>query len=125
MGNPPSSFDPAKYKETTRQQWQSAAEAWHRWGPTLNKWLGEATTLMLDLAGVREDSQVLDVAAGAGEQSIVAAQRVGPYGRIVATDISSNMLEFARQAARKPAAAGSGAARAIQSGRTRRAPGRL
>ncbi len=100
MGNSPSSFDAAKYKETTRQQWQSAAEAWHRWGPTLSVWLGEATRLMLDLAGVREDSQVLDVAAGAGEQSIVAAHRVGPYGRVVAIDISSNILEFARQAAR-------------------------
>jgi DNA polymerase-4 len=29
------------YKELTRQQWQSAAEAWHRWGPTLEAWLGE------------------------------------------------------------------------------------
>jgi len=23
-------FDPVKYKETTREQWQEAAEAWHR-----------------------------------------------------------------------------------------------
>jgi hypothetical protein len=35
-------FDPIKYKETSRQQWQSAAEAWHRWGPTLRAWLGPA-----------------------------------------------------------------------------------
>jgi hypothetical protein len=28
-------FDAQKYKETTRQQWQDAAEAWHRWGPFL------------------------------------------------------------------------------------------
>ena len=29
------SFDPIQYKTTTRQQWEDAAEAWHRWGPTL------------------------------------------------------------------------------------------
>ena len=32
-------FDPIKYKDTTRQQWQAAADAWHRWGPTLAQWL--------------------------------------------------------------------------------------
>ena len=45
-------FDPIKYKETTREQWQEAAEAWHRWGPTLEEWLDEATETMLDMAGV-------------------------------------------------------------------------
>lgn len=34
-------FDPVQYKTTTRQQWEDAAEAWHRWGPTLEDWLGE------------------------------------------------------------------------------------
>ena len=94
------SFDPIKYKATTREQWQAAAEAWHRWGPTLHQWLGEATSVMLDMAGVREGQRVLDVAAGAGEQTIVTAQRVGPTGSVLATDISSNILEFAQQAAR-------------------------
>jgi hypothetical protein len=27
-------FDSQTYKRTTRQQWQDAAEAWHRWGST-------------------------------------------------------------------------------------------
>jgi hypothetical protein len=45
-----SSFDPVKYKQTTEQQWQDAAEAWHRWGPTLGAWLGPATEEMLRMA---------------------------------------------------------------------------
>jgi hypothetical protein len=45
-------FDPIVYKETTRTQWDDAAEAWHRWGGVLERWLGEATDLMLDLAHV-------------------------------------------------------------------------
>ena len=45
-------FDPAAYKETTREQWQDAAAAWHRWDPVFDRWLGEATQQMLDLAHV-------------------------------------------------------------------------
>ncbi len=94
-------FDPIKYKETTREQWQEAAEAWHRWGPTLEEWLDEATETMLDMAGVGPGGRVLDVAAGAGGQTIRAAKRVGPGGYVLATDISSDILEFARESARQ------------------------
>lgn len=68
-------FNPAAYKETTTAQWQKAAEAWFRWSPTLNNWLGKATDIMLDMAEVQPGHRVLDVAAGAGEQSINAAKK--------------------------------------------------
>ena len=58
-------FDAVKYKATTYEQWQAAAEAWHRWGPTLSRWLGPATERMFDLAKVGSGCRVLDVAAGA------------------------------------------------------------
>jgi SAM-dependent methyltransferase len=92
-------FDPQQYKRTTTQQWEDAAEAWHRWGPTLETWLGAATELMLDAAGVTDGSRVLDVAAGAGGQSLAAAARVGENGRVLATDISPTILTFAAKAA--------------------------
>ena len=94
-------FDPFVYKATTRGLWQSAAEAWHRWGPTLGRWLGPATELMLDMAGIRAGSRVLDVAAGAGEQTLVAARRVGPTGFVLATDIAPNILALAAEDARR------------------------
>ncbi len=59
-------FNPAYYKATTREQWQTAAEAWHRWNPTLKTWLGPATDLMLDMAQVERGFRILDIAAGAG-----------------------------------------------------------
>lgn len=94
-------FDPVKYKETTREQWQEAARAWDSWGPTLEEWLGQATEIMLDVAGVGPGSRVLDVAAGAGGQTLSAARRVGPTGYVLATDISSRILEYALEAAQK------------------------
>ena len=92
-------FDPAAYKDTTRLQWDEAAAAWHAWAPTLEEWLSEATTLMLDAAGIHTGSKVLDVAAGAGGQSLAAARRVGPSGRVLATDISAVILQYAASAA--------------------------
>jgi|SRR5680860_811715 len=94
-------FDPIKFKTATRAQWESAAEPWHRWGPFLGEWLGPATERMLDLAGVQTGSRVLDVAAGAGEQTLRAAHRVGPGGHVLATDISPAILEYAAVAARE------------------------
>ncbi|MDQ2750564.1 MAG: class I SAM-dependent methyltransferase [Actinomycetota bacterium] len=93
-------FDPVAYKNTTRTQWQSAAAAWHSWGPVIEAWLGEATELMLDLTQLRPGAHVLDVAAGAGGQSVTAARRVGPTGRVLATDIAENLLAHAEREAR-------------------------
>ena len=93
------SFDPIQYKTTTRRQWEDAAEAWHRWGPTLETWLGEATETMLDAVGMTAGCTVLDVAAGAGGQTLAAARRVGKDGRVVATDISPTILTYAAKAA--------------------------
>ena len=48
-----------------------------------------------------EGSRVLDVAAGAGDQTMLIAERVGAKGHVLATDISSNILEFARENAQR------------------------
>lgn len=54
------------------------------------------------MAEVRAAARVLDVAAGAGGQTLTAARRVGPQGRVVATDISESILAFAEETARQP-----------------------
>ena len=88
-------FDAAKFKSTTRSQWQAAAPAWHRWGPFIGEWLDDATEAMLDLARIGPGSRVIDIAAGSGEQSLRAARRVGRGGHVLATDIAPALLERA------------------------------
>jgi SAM-dependent methyltransferase len=83
-----------------RGQWQQAAEAWYRWSPTLEEWLHPVTEAMIELAGIKEGYNVLEVAAGAGEPAVTIAKRVGPGGSVLATDISSNILEFAAKRAK-------------------------
>jgi SAM-dependent methyltransferase len=94
-------FDPDKFRATTRTQWEAAAPAWDRWSPLLTRWLGPATEVMLDAAGVGPGTRVLDIAAGAGEQTLVAARRAGSTGYVLATDISPTILGYAKQAALK------------------------
>ncbi len=100
MTNNPPKFDAVKYKQTTLQQWNTAAEAWHRWGPLLSRWLGPATEIMLDMCDIKTGSRVLDVAAGAGEQTLAVAKRIGNSGQVLATDISPNILQFAYASAK-------------------------
>jgi cyclopropane fatty-acyl-phospholipid synthase-like methyltransferase len=72
------SFDAAKYKNPQREQWNNDGAAWRRWSPTLDRWYGEVTRQMLDLARIQPGQRILDIAAGAGEPAVSAAERVGP-----------------------------------------------
>jgi ubiquinone/menaquinone biosynthesis C-methylase UbiE len=57
------------------------------------------TELMLDLAVVTVGSHVLDLGAGTGDQTLLAARRIGPEGTVLATDISAAMLALTQAAA--------------------------
>lgn len=107
----PAAFNAENFKTTTRAQWQSAAEAWHRWGPFIGSWLADATDAMFEAARVGPGCRILDVAAGAGEQSLAAARRVGAGGHVLATDIAPALLAYAERDAR---AAGLGSIVATQ-----------
>jgi SAM-dependent methyltransferase len=76
--------------------WNGTATAWADWDPLIERWLGEATELMLDQAGVAPGSRVLDVAAGAGGQTLAAASRTGPGGMVLGTDIEEELIDRLR-----------------------------
>ena len=56
---------------------------------------------MIAMAGVVEGSRVLDIAAGAGDQTLDLAERVGPSGAVVATDLSPAIVALARERAQR------------------------
>ena len=82
-----------------RATWESAAPGWAKWEEAFSKNLVDVTGTMLDLAGVASGMHVLDLACGAGSQSLRAAERVGPNGRVVANDISATMLTHVQESA--------------------------
>jgi SAM-dependent methyltransferase len=83
-----------------RIQWEGAAPGWARWEATIATWLEPATEAMLVLAGVDAGARVLDLASGAGSQTLRAAQRVGAQGHVVASDIADTMLHHVQENAR-------------------------
>jgi enediyne biosynthesis protein CalE5 len=85
------------------QSWSSVAPNWRKHDKRLTEAFGRVSLALLDQAGVKEGDAVLDVACGTGEPAIPAALRVGPNGRVFATDFVAGMVDFARE---KAAAAG-------------------
>jgi SAM-dependent methyltransferase len=87
-------------KADIRQQWEGAAPGWARWETTIATWMEPATDAMFAMAGVEGGMRVLDLASGAGSQTLRAAQRVGAHGHVVANDIADTMLRHVRENAR-------------------------
>ncbi|WP_372841844.1 class I SAM-dependent methyltransferase, partial [Phaeovulum sp.] len=75
--------------------WDKAAAGWDRHAPEIRNWLRVATDAMIEMAGINPGDTVLDVAAGAGDQTLDIARRVGTKGRVVASDISPGTLKHA------------------------------
>ena len=84
------------FKALTRASWDRAATAWNDQNPLIRAWLAPATEMMLNNAQLRLGDHVLDIAAGAGDQTVDAAIRVGDGGLVLATDISAQILQFAQ-----------------------------
>jgi len=79
-----------------RAQWDAAASGWDAHADVIHEWLRRPTEAMLSMAGVVPGARVLDVAAGAGDQTLALAERVGPSGHVLATDLSAAILARAR-----------------------------
>lgn len=69
---------------------------WNEWSEFNDRADRHISERLVELAGVQPGSRVLDIAAGYGEPALTAARKVGPDGRVVATDIFAEMLAFGR-----------------------------
>src|SRR5215510_15283435 len=88
-------------KSELRNTWEKAAPGWAKWEREFSAGLSSATDTLIDMAGIKPGMRVLDLACGAGSQTLQVAERIGPDGRVVASDISTTMLEYVRQNAAK------------------------
>ncbi len=80
--------------------WDDAAAGWHRHGALIRQWLHGATQRLLDAAHIDRSAKVLDVAAGAGDQTLDIVQRLGDDGEVWVTDANPSMLALARETLR-------------------------
>ena len=92
-------FDPVAFKAAQRTDWQIAAPGWRKWYDVLEAGGEIVSRTLVELAGVGPGDTVLDVASGYGEPALTAARVVAPTGRVLATDIAADMLDFGRERA--------------------------
>ncbi|MET0332722.1 MAG: methyltransferase domain-containing protein [Rhizobacter sp.] len=83
----------------SRSRLLTPVEAWRRYDADEQRLSAHVSERMLDLAGVRPGTRVLDIASGRGEPALRAAARVAPDGFVLGTDSSSDMLAFAKSQA--------------------------
>jgi ubiquinone/menaquinone biosynthesis C-methylase UbiE len=86
-------------KSELRTTWEKAAPGWAKWEKEFSAGLSAVTDTLIDMAAIRPGMRVLDLACGAGNQTVQTARRVGPSGSVVACDISATMLDHLSQSA--------------------------
>ena len=79
------------------QPWDAAAAGWDQHGDLIHAWLKQITQTMLNDARIGLGARVLDVAAGAGDQTLDIARRVGASGWVLATDVAPAILALAQK----------------------------
>jgi ubiquinone/menaquinone biosynthesis C-methylase UbiE len=92
-------LDPEAQKSEHIQHYTSAASGWMKWWAINGRALQSVGDRMCELAHIRPGQRVLDIATGIGEPALTAAQRVGPSGHVLATDIALEMLDFGKSRA--------------------------
>jgi len=88
---------PVDPREALREEWTSAAPYWKKWDAKLAMQSEAATALIVDGAQLAPGMQVLDLASGTGQPALTIAGKVGPRGRVVATDMTADMVDAARE----------------------------
>ena len=79
--------------------WNSVAPGWEANADFVDDQLSLATEALLDAAGIGDGDAVLDLAAGPGGAGLAAAERVGPSGTGVLSDVAAEMVAVAARRA--------------------------
>ncbi len=82
-----------------RELWRRGAQGWERRQASLREKTAPVSQWLVDAIGPQPGERVLELAAGPGETGFIAAQRIGPEGRLLCTDQAPEMIEVARRRA--------------------------
>jgi ubiquinone/menaquinone biosynthesis C-methylase UbiE len=100
MSNIGPAFNPDEFKAQQRQMWNNAAAGWQAWWETFERGAQKVSDKIVELAEIKPGDKVLDIATGIGEPAVTAARRVMPNGKVVAIDISPQILAIAKTRAK-------------------------
>jgi SAM-dependent methyltransferase len=84
-----------QYRQVVRDEWtdDDTVAAWARWHPKITAQQVNMRDVLLEHARLEPGLRVLELACGTGDPALEIARRVGPDGRVTATDLSPQMLD--------------------------------
>lgn len=85
-------FNAEIFTQDARRIWNEAATHYDEMSRRLFYPIAQT---FLDFAQIKPGELILDVACGSGSATVEAAQHVGPSGKIVAVDLSTEMIKIA------------------------------
>jgi SAM-dependent methyltransferase len=91
--------DRDEYKRTSLENWQAMAPGWERRRAELEKVTRPVSEWMVQALDPQPGDTVFELAAGPGDTGFLASTLLGPEGRIISSDFSSEMVEVARRRA--------------------------
>ncbi|HEX2104196.1 MAG TPA: methyltransferase domain-containing protein [Solirubrobacteraceae bacterium] len=94
-------MDAEAYRADSRERWEAAAPGWGKYREAMQRDAMEVSRWMLDAARLQPGHTVLELAAGAGDTGLMAAELVAPGGKAIITDGAEAMVELARARAKE------------------------
>lgn len=91
--------DAAHTDRTNREMWARAAAGWEKWQAELREATAPVAQWLVNALDPSPGQRILKLAAGPGETGFLAAQRLGPAGKLISTDQSHEMVAVAQRRA--------------------------
>src|SRR5262249_44348138 len=98
-GGQPMSEELAEYRKIVRDEWTNGdtVAAWGRWHAKITAQQVNMREALIQHARLEPGMRVLELACGTGDPALEIARRVGPEGRVTASDLSAQMLDICRK----------------------------
>lgn len=87
-------------RDQQKESWNRFSPGWKKWDDLMMDFLQPMGDEIISLITPRTDDYILDIASGTGEPALTIASMVNT-GKVVATDISEDMLAITRENAKK------------------------
>ena len=88
-------------KERSRATWDEMAQGWERHRQFIEDTSKHVAQWLVDNVETRPGDVILDLAGGPGQNGLLAAERVGPGGKVIVTDFAAQMVDVARRSAER------------------------
>ena len=90
-------IDLDEYRRSSRSNWERLAPNWVRERDMLTSATGPLSALLVERLDPDPGDRVVELAAGTGDLSLLAAERLGEGGALICTDFAPGMVEAARE----------------------------